>query len=169
MPERIRRAGSKWRLLVHEMLPGGYCGSAHHVGSDRRVGGCGGQDTESSRHVELPGTEFDELVVGSWLHVEQMDSGKWWMNIGGVVVWVRADRDGRPVRVDVYGPGEYDEPVPGVEYGGPALADVWPPSRSAVGGEPEATSKSATECDDNQGGHKPQSVATDGPETRTGR
>ena len=25
---------------------------------------------------------FDELVVGEWLHVENMDDGSWWMRVG---------------------------------------------------------------------------------------
>lgn len=64
----------------------------------------------------VPGTEFDELVVGSWLHVEQMGAGRWWMNIGGVTVWVDADRDGRPKRVSVHGPLDYDGPRDGCTY-----------------------------------------------------
>lgn len=72
MTGRVRRAGGRWRLLAHETLPHGASGEAHHV--------------------NIPGTEFDELVVGQWLHVEQMGSGSWWMAVGGVTVHVRADR-----------------------------------------------------------------------------
>lgn len=94
---RLRRAGAPWRLLAHERIAGQrVTGQAHHIG--------------------IPGTEFDELVVGRWIHIEQMDTGKWWMNIAGVTVWVRADRDGRPTSVDVYGPGDYAEAVEGCEY-----------------------------------------------------
>lgn len=112
---RPRRAGTRWRLLVHEWIgpqpDGTTYGDAHHVtnkpGSERRW----------SVHHELPAnTEFDELVVDRWLHIEQMDTGKWWMNVGGVVLWVDVDRDGRPKRVTTYGPGEYDDPVPGCTY-----------------------------------------------------
>jgi len=67
-------------------------------------------------HV-LPGSaEFDELVVGQWLHVEAQDATRWWMNVGGVTVWVTVDRDGRAKKVTVYGPGDYARPVPGCEY-----------------------------------------------------
>lgn len=64
----------------------------------------------------ITGCEFDELVVGRWLHIEQMDVGRWWMSVGGVVLRVHADRDGRPrlVAVDTVGNGE--APVPGCRY-----------------------------------------------------
>ena len=55
-------------------------------------------------------------MVGRWLWAEQMDAGVWHIVIGGVVVMVRADRDGRPKRVSVHGPGDYDGPVEGCEY-----------------------------------------------------
>jgi hypothetical protein len=75
-----------------------------------------GKDGEHRRHHHLPGTEFDELVVGKWLHVEQMNTGVWWMNVGGVTLTVKVDRDGRPQRVTTFGPGSYAGPVEGVEY-----------------------------------------------------
>jgi hypothetical protein len=96
MAGRVRRAGGRWRLLAHEALPHGASGQAHRV--------------------EIPGAEFDELVVGRWIHIEQMDTGFWWMNIGGVTVHVKADRDGRPTHVMVHGPGDYAGPVEGCTY-----------------------------------------------------
>lgn len=112
----MRLAGAVWRLLVHEWRGPGHdtpYGMSHNVQSDRVRGR---DDSEWSKTTVLPRTEFDELVVGQWLHVEQMDSGVWWMNVGGVTVWVKADRDGRPLRVDVYGPHDYAEPVDGCAY-----------------------------------------------------
>lgn len=107
MSKKLRRAGSPWRLLVHE--PDGI---SHHV-TDQP----GRDDTEFSRTHHLPGTEFDELVVGNWLHLEQLDAHLWWMNIGGVTIHVRADRDGKPTRVSVHGPLDYvGETTPGVSY-----------------------------------------------------
>lgn len=122
-----RRAGAPWRLQVHEwpgMEPGMY-GACHNVFStqstaDRsmvsrdKLGDYPGKTEESV--TVLPGTEFDELVVGRWLHIEAMDTGYWWMNIGGVTVNVTADRDGRPKHVSVCGPGDYDDPVEGCRY-----------------------------------------------------
>lgn len=111
-----RIAGGRWRLLVHDYLgrqkdsPIRY-GTSHHVQS--YSDGVAGE--HSTKRV-LPDTEFDELVVGRWIHIEQMDTGRWWMNVGGVTLWVTADREGRPRRVDVYGPGDYAEPVDGVTY-----------------------------------------------------
>lgn len=117
---RARRAGARWRILVHDWLgkkgveqTGFPYGTAHNIGSDPRSLGEAG---EHSTVTALPNTEFDELVVGQWIHLEQMDAGRWWMNIGGVTVWVKADRDGRPLSVDVYGPNDYASPAPGCEY-----------------------------------------------------
>lgn len=120
---KIKRAGAPWRILVHEILPRGFSGDSYHVASDRTFGG-GGEDysfeadgrTYHSRNIELAGTDFDELVVGNWIHIEQMDTGKWWMEIGGVTVLVNADCDGRPTSVSVFGPGDYTEAEPGVKY-----------------------------------------------------
>lgn len=119
-----RRAGTPWRILVHEWLGGRRgdeprYGTAHHITSNRLFGRPtqgNDPDTETSKTIELPGTEFDELVIGRWIHLEQKDSGVWWMWVGGVVIWVRADRDGRPTSVSVYGPGAYDDPVDGCNY-----------------------------------------------------
>jgi hypothetical protein len=91
MSPRFRRPGSPWRLLVHEAGPAGV---AHHVTDEAGVVG----------GIMLPATEFDELVVGRWLHTENMDSGRWWMNVGGVTVWIDVDRAGRARNVEVTGP-----------------------------------------------------------------
>ena len=131
----LRRPGGRWWLLAHEWAgrqpgerEGGYSIS-HHVSNDpaapakhaataRELARLSGRPQEDHTRVHvLPAScEFDELVVSQWLHVEQMDTGTWWMAVGGVVLWVTVDRDGRPKRVDVYGPGKYDAPVPGCEY-----------------------------------------------------
>ncbi len=43
----------------------------------------------------LAGThEFDELVVGTWLHIEQMDVRYYWMRVGGLTLDVTFGRDG---------------------------------------------------------------------------
>jgi hypothetical protein len=111
----LRRAGAVWRLLAHRH-PSGSARSdfSFHVQSDR-VGG-DTSDTEHSQTTVLERTELDELVVGRWMHLEQMGTGKWWMTVGGVVLWVEADRDGRPTAVSVFGPRDHDDPVEGVEY-----------------------------------------------------
>jgi hypothetical protein len=132
MPRRLRRPGSPWRILVHDYVGGDLCyGKAHHVTNDRTFGRLPlspalrrrAEATEQaseaagfSRTIELPGTEFDELVIGHWIHLEQMNRTQWWMNVGGVTLWVTADRDGRPRNVQVYGPNDYDGPRPGCEY-----------------------------------------------------
>jgi hypothetical protein len=91
----LRRAGSPWRLLAWKRK---------------------GLDHTEPLNVSDPTTEFDELAVGKWLRIEQMDSGSWWMNVGGVTLWVRADRDGNPKSVAVFGPKDYDAPVEGCAY-----------------------------------------------------
>jgi hypothetical protein len=108
----LRRAGSPWRLLVHEYAGDGMYGISHHVANTPP----GGPASGWRRDLVLGNTEFDELVCGRWLHVEQMDSSVWWMQVGGVTINVRVDRDGRPKSVYVYGPGDYAEEEPGVVY-----------------------------------------------------
>jgi hypothetical protein len=114
---RARRAGSRWRILVHEWRGTKYPGQplyghAYHISSDPRQA----EDGEHLTSTTLAGTEFDELVVGRWIHIEQMDTGKWWMNVGGVTINITADRDGCPKVVDVFGPGTYDDAVEGCRY-----------------------------------------------------
>ncbi len=114
MTRPLRRAGAVWRLLVHRHPTGGpKSDMAYPVQSDRMPDHGGGECLQTT---VLDRTEFDELVVGSWAHIEQMDTGVWWANIGGVTLWVRADRDGRPTKVTVYGPGDYADPVDGCAY-----------------------------------------------------
>lgn len=86
---------------------------AYHVQSDR---GEAVEDTEWSTTTVLPFTEFDELAVGGFIHIEQMDTGLWWMSIAGVVIWVTVDRDGRPTQVSGCSPGVDSDPVEGCRY-----------------------------------------------------
>jgi hypothetical protein len=116
-----RRAGDTWRVLAHQLLPDGTNGDSHHIGSYKT-----GEDTSVeagghtywSRHTELSGTEFDELVIGrhGLIHLEQQDDNTYWLNVGGVVIWVVADRRGRAQSVSVTGPSDNDGPVPGCHY-----------------------------------------------------
>lgn len=110
---RDRRAGSRWRILVHRMAPGRGSDFSHHIQSweEQRV-----VDSEFSDTRAMVGTEFDELVVGRWVHIEAMDTGLWWADLGGVTVHVKADRDGRPKIVTVHMPGCYADAVDGCEY-----------------------------------------------------
>lgn len=103
MTPRLRRAGSPWRLLVHEA---GQAGASHHLTNRPSYGGTAVPADAARRTHVLEATEFDELAVGRWLHIEQMDPGHWWMNIGGVTVHVEVDRDGRPRHVELSGPAD---------------------------------------------------------------
>lgn len=52
----------------------------------------------SERVVEEEGEgTLDEVVIDAWFHLEQMDHGTWWMQIGDARVWVQVGSDGRPV------------------------------------------------------------------------
>ena len=98
---RRRLPGTRWRFLAHRAptTRDGMYGPPIEVASD---------DADPS--------VFDELVVDSWLHVEGMNTHVWWMNVAGVTVHVDVDRDGRPVRCTVHGPGDWAEPVAGCTY-----------------------------------------------------
>lgn len=113
---RVRRAGARWRVLAHEVLAaprdGLRYGAAFEVTSDGRA-------TPSATTTVLPGTELDEVVVGEWLHLEQLDRRHWHLDVGGVVLAIEADRDGRPTAVTVHGPGDYASPVDGCRYAMP--------------------------------------------------
>jgi len=37
------------------------------------------------------GHEFDEIVLGDWLHVEQMDVAQYWLRLGQRTFWVTID------------------------------------------------------------------------------
>ena len=89
-----RYAARRWRLLVHERIPGQkMSGMAHSIGSTEKLAGASG---EWRKPLVLPGTEFDELVVSPWLHVEQMTTTSWWMNVAGIDINVVVDRYGKP-------------------------------------------------------------------------
>lgn len=106
---RIRTAGSRWRILVHRRgeSPHSWDISSDHHAPSR---------SEHLTSTVLDGAEFDELVAGRWLHIEQMDTGVWWLEVGGVTINIKADRDGRPKRIDVYGPGDHADAVEGCSY-----------------------------------------------------
>jgi hypothetical protein len=107
-----RCAGGRWRLLVHDRLArktGGILyDTSRSVASSRKLAG---EDGPHMVTTVLEDTEFDELVVGSAIHVEQLGEGAYWLDIGGLVVNVQIDRDGRPrsVMAEL-------EPVDGVTY-----------------------------------------------------
>lgn len=77
---RSRKPGYRWRWLAYRDADG-----------RERAGG-----PVSGQYDGTEGVCFDELVVDDWLHIEQMDTRQWWMDIAGIRinVWVRAD--GKP-------------------------------------------------------------------------
>lgn len=76
----------RWRVLGHKRKP------SWSPGIDERF--------EPRDQVE-----FDELVVGDWLHIEQLDSRVWWMRVGDARIDVTIPAEG-PVEVRVMR-GEY--------------------------------------------------------------
>ena len=78
-----RRPGSWWRVLA----PGFDWRSAAY--SD---------DRPNDGHPHAGDVVFDELVIDDWLHIEQMDTRAWWMNLGGYHIWIRVPKHG-PVEV----------------------------------------------------------------------
>lgn len=97
---RRRLPGTRWRFLAHRVpIRGGMYGPPIDI-----------------RSSDIDASVFDEVVVDRWLHVEQQNASQWWLNIAGVTVHVDVDRDGRPTRLTVHGPGDYDDPVPGCDY-----------------------------------------------------
>lgn len=70
---KLRRAGAAWRILVHEHTTDGPSSDmAIDVQSDRIPGR---DNSAHSKAIVLPRTEFDEFVVGQWIHIEGMDTG----------------------------------------------------------------------------------------------
>jgi hypothetical protein len=111
-----RTGGTRWRILVHDRLPhrgpdGVLYGTAHSIASHPDLAG---EDREHFNPLVFPSTEFDELVVSHWLHIEQMNASLWCIDAGGVMLSVTVDRDGRPRQVTVEGPE--DDRHPGCVY-----------------------------------------------------
>lgn len=50
--------------------------------------------------------EFDEVVVGRWLHAERMSANHWWMQVGDARIEVTVGRNGYATKVTVER-GEY--------------------------------------------------------------
>lgn len=59
----------------------------------------GGQKSPRVHHEGA--AEFDEIVVGDWLHVEQMSDRHYWVVIGGVNINVFFNQLGRVQKVNV--------------------------------------------------------------------
>jgi hypothetical protein len=52
-------------------------------------------------------SEFDELVVDQWLHVERMTNSEWWLQVGDARICVTVGNDGKAKKVTIER-GEYD-------------------------------------------------------------
>lgn len=58
--------------------------------------------THEGQRVEIAQEGIlDELVIGEWLHVEQLDDGRWWMRVGDARLEVQVDGQDGPPCVDV--------------------------------------------------------------------
>lgn len=121
MTARKPKPGSRWRVLVH-----GTDGRAHDITSNPDAPAkqaALAADLQQRRGADTPpylgeppivlaDTVFDEVAVDSWLHVEQMDTNRWWMSVAGLHINVRVGRNGKAQDVLV----EMDDPQPGVSY-----------------------------------------------------
>lgn len=83
LPKR-HKAGSHWRILVHERIGKGY-----------------GKQIEDSHETYQEHTEFDELVIDEWIHLEQMDTNHWWMRLGPLMVHVTVGERGQARTIQV--------------------------------------------------------------------
>jgi len=70
--KRSRRQGSHWRILAW-LIDGG----------------------EKVEQESDGASVFDELVIQPWLHLEQIQDGVWWLDLGGFHLGVRVDGKGR--------------------------------------------------------------------------
>jgi hypothetical protein len=83
LPKR-HRPGSQWRILAHTLASdGSYVGPIE----------------DSSE--KYPATEFDELVVDEWLHLEQMDSRIWSLRVGPLLITTTVGERGQAREVYV--------------------------------------------------------------------
>lgn len=103
MTGRPRRAGSRWRMQVDDTA-----GRRYEVTSNPKA---------TAGHLSQPpviyeATTVDEIVIDRWFHLEQMDTGRYWMAVAGLHINVQVDRDGRPTDVLV----EMVDDQPGVRY-----------------------------------------------------
>lgn len=79
------RPGSSWRTLVH-----------------RREGERGyGKPIEDDNDRHAAPTEFDELVIDDFLHVEQQDPRNYWMRVGPLRINVTVGERGQARVVSV--------------------------------------------------------------------
>ena len=79
--------GRRWRILAQNDEGGSVELYSPEYAEEEKARG---------RHVHSApiSTEFDELVIDNWLHLEQMDHGHWWMRLGDAYILVTAHEDG---------------------------------------------------------------------------
>ncbi len=62
--------GSEWRVLAHD----------------------------GEKNIELKNRGiFDELVVGKWLHIEQMNDNRWWIRIADARIDIQINENGKAI------------------------------------------------------------------------
>jgi hypothetical protein len=84
LPKR-HRPGSQWRVLLHTLTDEGECGSPIDIRSSQ-----GSQPTE-----------FDEVVIDEWLHLEQLDSRMWSLRLGPLLITTTVGERGQAREVYV--------------------------------------------------------------------
>ena len=95
MKKRIQ-PGSVWRLKYDDAPEriGGMLGTSHSlISADyRRMSLTSG--APGDQRVQRPSI-IDEVVISPWLHVEQMDSRTWFVELCNRKVMVRIDKNGK--------------------------------------------------------------------------
>lgn len=72
---------TKWRLLIQQPRQSVQFSSEHRGNIAGLV------------HTRVDG-EFDELVVGDWLHIEMMSNSVCWMQVSNAILWVNHTKNG---------------------------------------------------------------------------
>jgi hypothetical protein len=65
-------------------------GASWRVSSRHPRHGFGG----GASSIDHPGSIIDEVVIDGWLHLEQMDTRRWWMRVGDLHINVHLRTDG---------------------------------------------------------------------------
>ena len=109
--------GESWRILAHEVLPGYRYGSRELDIRSKAYPVSPSAREDNAQRLDHR-TVLDEVVIGDWLHMEQMGDRGWWLQIGDAYVYVHLPARGLPevtIRRGEYGPvcGETDpDPAP---------------------------------------------------------
>lgn len=81
----------RWRILAHYRDPKGQEVEPKTLDISSRAME---EHVTGRTYAWVRHSEFDELVLGDWLHLEQMDEDAYWLRLGGYNFWIRRTKDG---------------------------------------------------------------------------